>query len=121
MHEYFQEFVMASMQVGVDFAPCARQCRMQSMQDFDYTPDRVVAQLLDDFLKTEWKGFLKQKDLCCSPYTMTSDSMFILDHLPDHPQICLFTGGNGRAFKFSILLGRQVFKFALSLQIVHQS
>lgn len=82
---------------------------MQSMRDFDYTPDQVVAQLLDDFLKTEWKGFLKQKDLSCSPYTMTPDGLFILDHLPDHPQICLFAGGNGRAFKFSILLGRQEF------------
>lgn len=81
---------------------------MQSMTEFDYTPDPVVAQLLDDFLKTEWKGFLKQKDLSCSPYTMTPDGLFILDHLPDHPQICIFAGGNGRAFKFSILLGRQV-------------
>lgn len=99
-------YPVVAVQVGADFAPRARQCRMQSMREFDYTPDPVVAQLLDDFLKTEWKGFLKQKDLSCSPYTMTSDGLFILDHLPDHPQICIFAGGNGRAFKFSILLGR---------------
>lgn len=94
------------MQVGIDFAPTARQCRMKSMHDFDYKPDAFMAQLLDKFLKTEWKGFIKQKDLFCSPYTMTQDSMFVLDHVPDHPQICFFTGCNGRAFKFSILLGR---------------
>ena len=94
------------LQVGADFAPLARNCRLKSMHDFSYEPDALVAAALDMFLKTEWNGFQKRKDLYCSPYTMTKDGMFILDELPGHPQICLFTGGNGRAFKFSILLGR---------------
>ena len=97
----------SAFQVGADFAPLGRQCRMKSMHEFDYTPDQKVAELLNNFLMTEWKGcFIKQKDLFCSPYTMTSDSLFVLDHLPNHPHICFFTGCNGRAFKFSILLGR---------------
>ena len=94
------------MQVGVDFAPYARKCRLDSMQDFSYEPDALVAASLDMFLHAEWKGFQQRRDLSCSPYTMTADGMFILDQLPGHPQISLFTGGNGRAFKFSILLGR---------------
>jgi len=94
------------MQVGVDFAPHARSCRMKSMQNFSYKPDAMVAASLDTFLKAEWKGFLQRRDLYCSPYTMTADGMFILDQLPGFPQISLFTGGNGRAFKFSVLLGR---------------
>lgn len=94
------------VKVGADFAPLARNCRLKSMHDFSYEPDALVAAALDMFLKTEWNGFQKRKDLFCSPYTMTKDGMFILDELPGHPQICLFTGGNGRAFKFSILLGR---------------
>ncbi len=94
------------MQVGVDFAPLARNCRLKSMHHFSYKPDPMVAASLDMFLRTEWQGFLQPKDLYCSPYTMTPDGMFILDHLPGYSQISLFTGGNGRAFKFSILLGR---------------
>ncbi|KAL0053637.1 hypothetical protein WJX82_008652 [Trebouxia sp. C0006] len=94
------------VKVGVDFAPHARSCRMKSMQNFSYKPDAMVAASLDTFLKAEWKGFLQRRDLYCSPYTMTADGMFILDQLPGFPQISLFTGGNGRAFKFSVLLGR---------------
>ena len=76
------------------------------MRDFSYVPDPSVADALDRFLKTEWQGFRQRKDLYCSPYTMTADGMFVLDQLPGHPEISLFTGGNGRAFKFSVLLGR---------------
>lgn len=76
------------------------------MRDFTYAPDQPVADALDRFLKTEWKGFLQCKDLYCSPYTMTSDGMFVLDQLPGYPEVSVFTGGNGRAFKFAILLGR---------------
>ena len=94
------------MQVGVDFAPHARSCRMKSMHNFSYKPDAMVAASLDTFLRAEWNGFLQRRDLFCSPYTMTADGMFILDQLPGFPQISLFTGGNGRAFKFSVLLGR---------------
>ena len=39
---------------------------------------------------------------------MTSDGMFVLDQLPGCPEVSVFTGGNGRAFKFAILLGRWV-------------
>ena len=78
------------------------------MRDFSYTPDQPVADALDRFLKTEWKGFLQCKDLFCSPYIMTSDGMFVLDQLPGCPEVSVFTGGNGRAFKFAILLGRWV-------------
>ena len=78
------------------------------MRDFSYTPDQSVADALDRFLKTEWTGFLQCKDLYCSPYTMTADGMFVLDQLPGYPEVSVFTGGNGRAFKFATLLGRCV-------------
>jgi len=91
---------------------------MKSMHNFSYKPDAMVAASLDTFLRTEWNGFLQRRDLYCSPYTMTADGMFILDHLPGFPQISLFTGGNGRAFKFSILLGRwaEWYRFLPALQ-----
>ncbi|KAL0039386.1 hypothetical protein WJX79_005724 [Trebouxia sp. C0005] len=44
------------------------------------------------------------------------NGMFILDQLPGFPQISLFTGGNGRAFKFSVLLGRCLSDLLLGLE-----
>ena len=38
---------------------------------------------------------------------MTPDGRFVLDRLPGRPEVALFCGGNGRAFKFAPLLGRQ--------------
>ena len=37
---------------------------------------------------------------------MTRDTLFVLDKLPGYPQISLFTGGSGQAFKFAPLLGK---------------
>lgn len=48
-------------------------------------------------------------------YTMTPDGMFILDVLPRYPEVAIFAGGCGRAFKFGILLGR----FVLPMAVVH--
>ena len=42
----------------------------------------------------------------CSPYTMTKDAMFVLDTVPEHPNVSVFSAGNGRAFKFGPMLGR---------------
>jgi len=49
---------------------------------------------------------LNCRDMQASPYTMTKDSFFVLDKLPAHPEVSMFTGGNGRAFKFAPLIGR---------------
>lgn len=46
------------------------------------------------------------RDMQSSPYTMTKDGYFVLDKLPGRPEVCMFTGGNGRAFKFAPLIGR---------------
>ncbi|KAA8497474.1 N-methyl-L-tryptophan oxidase [Porphyridium purpureum] len=93
--------------VGVDFAP-ARD-RMRSMSHFDYTPDEspggVVAQI-DAFVSERWGTLYgERQDMYTSPYAVTRDAMFVLDTLPGHPSVSLFTAGNGRAFKFAPLLG----------------
>jgi len=38
-------------------------------------------------------------------YTSTPDRRFILDRHPAHPEVALFTGGSGHAFKFCRVLG----------------
>jgi len=63
-------------------------------------------QLLDRFLRHNWEGIGECVGLYCSPYTMTQDTLFVLDKLPGYPQISLFTGGSGQAFKFAPLLGK---------------
>ena len=37
---------------------------------------------------------------------MTPDQDFVLGYLPGHPDVAVFTGGSGRAFKFGPLLGK---------------
>ena len=39
-------------------------------------------------------------------YTNTPDNHFIIDTLPDHPQVAVTAGFSGHGFKFSILMGR---------------
>lgn len=92
--------------MGVDFAPNTPAFRFRSMMDFRYDPDPEIVGLLDDFLMTGWEGVTAAREMHCSPYTMTRDQNFVLDRVPGHPEIVLFTGGNGRAFKFGPLIGR---------------
>ena len=42
-------------------------------------------------------------DVCM--YTSTPDRRFVLDRHPRHPEVALFTGGSGHAFKFARVLG----------------
>ena len=42
-------------------------------------------------------------DSHCHPYTMTKDSFFVMDKVA--PNVAVFSGGSGRAFKFGPLIG----------------
>jgi monomeric sarcosine oxidase len=46
-------------------------------------------------------------------YTLTPDSHFVLDFLPQTTNIILFTGGSGQAFKFTPLIGSILAELAL--------
>lgn len=48
-------------------------------------------------------GALTHASVCL--YTNTPDEDFILDRHPDHPEVVLFAGGSGHAFKFAPVLG----------------
>ena len=48
-------------------------------------------------------GALAHASVCL--YTNTPDEDFILDRHPGHPEVALFAGGSGHAFKFAPVLG----------------
>lgn len=94
--------------VGIDFTPESDAFRTQDMKSFHYEPHPDVCQIVDDFLAHAWAPgtYGKRLDFVCSPYSMTPDNYFVLDTLPGIPEVCVFTGGCGRAFKFAPLLGK---------------
>ena len=48
-------------------------------------------------------GRCTRSDVCL--YTTTPDRRFVLDRHPEHPEVALFSGGSGHAFKFAPVLG----------------
>jgi len=55
-------------------------------------------------------GPVKEVRTCL--YTMTPDEHFIIDHLPDHPNIVYGAGFSGHGFKFGILIGKMLAEMA---------
>jgi sarcosine oxidase len=72
----------------------------------DFEPDVEIEAYQEAWLKEHIPGFLGPKlytKTCL--YTLTKDRGFILDSLPDHPNIYMFVGA-GHAFKWASLFGR---------------
>jgi sarcosine oxidase len=105
------------VKVGVDFTPREPGHVEASMAGFRRGADPGVAEMMDAFLAEHWTGAeLERVDLQCSPYTMTRDGAFVLDRLPGCPEVVVFTGGSGRAFKFGPLLGRLMAELARGVE-----
>ncbi|WP_141331572.1 FAD-dependent oxidoreductase [Myxococcus sp. AB025B] len=77
--------------------------------------DPRMVDLLNTFMREHFRGL---QSLAVDPvgclYTMTPDLNFVLDVLPGHPDVLLFTGDTGQAFKFAPLLGRILSELALT-------
>ena len=71
-----------------------------------FDPDPTRIQRYRDFLERYIPGFLGPElyTRTC-PYTLPPDQHFVLDTLPEHPQISVVVGA-GHAFKFASLIGR---------------
>ena len=78
-----------------------------------FEPDRIRLQRYRDFLGRHLPGFLGPElyTRTC-PYTIPPDQNFVLDTLPEHPQISVVIGA-GHAFKFAGLIGRILSELAL--------
>ena len=99
------------IKVGVDYTP--EHLVTESMAGFQRGPDPQVVANMDKFIAEHWEGVGERVDMQCSPYCMTKDSYFVLDTLPGLPQVTIFSGGSGRAFKFGPLLGKVLAELAL--------
>lgn len=90
--------------VGADYSPARHH--YETMDNFEHEADSGVRQEMSDFLAKQWgELYAGEVDMMVSPYAMTKDAMFVLDVLPNHPNVSIFTAGNGRAFKFAPMLG----------------
>ncbi len=78
-----------------------------------FAPDPVRLERYRDFLGRHIPGFLGPElyTKTC-PYTIPPDQNFVLDALPEHPQIAVAIGA-GHAFKFASLIGRIMSELAL--------
>jgi glycine/D-amino acid oxidase-like deaminating enzyme len=90
----------AYVKVGVDFRTGESLADMESFCD---KGSEDVLQLMDGWVKEHLPGAGSRVDSFCHPYTMTTDSYFIMDKVT--PNVAVFSGGSGRAFKFGPLLG----------------
>jgi len=78
-----------------------------------FEPDPVRVKRYRDFLSRHVPGFLGPElyTKTC-PYTIPPDQNFVIDTLPEHPQISVAIGA-GHAFKFASLIGRILSELAL--------
>jgi glycine/D-amino acid oxidase-like deaminating enzyme len=88
------------VKVGVDFRTGES---LVDMESFCYNGSEDVLKLMDGWVKEHLPVAGSRVDSYCHPYTMTSDSYFIMDKVA--PNVAMFAGGSGRAFKFGPLLG----------------
>lgn len=78
-----------------------------------FEPEPEMTALLDRWLADHIPGFLgpKMYTRTCL-YTMTKDRDFVVDRLPEHPQIIVYCGA-GHAYKFASLLGKSMSEMAI--------
>ena len=88
------------VKVGVDFPTGSS---LSDMSSFGYNGSEEVLNLTDEWVNEHLPGVGSWIDSQCHPYTMTSGSFFVMDTIT--PNITVFSGGTGRAFKFGPLLG----------------
>jgi monomeric sarcosine oxidase len=72
-----------------------------------YQPDPKILSHLGRFLQRRFNA-VSQTPTDCSTclYTFSTDGQMVLDRLPGHPNVAIFTGDSGRGFKFTPLVGR---------------
>lgn len=93
------------IKVGVDFKTTKDVDVPETMDMFEYDTMPQVLEMMDGFVAEHLEGNPKRVQDFVSPYTMTKDSYFVMDTLPNYPNVALFSGGSGRAFKFAPLIG----------------
>ena len=96
------------IKAGIDWAP--QELRVAEPNAMATEPPPRLVELLDTFLFNNVEGVQERVETVMSPYSMTSDVNFVLDRLS--PNLSLFTGGSGQAFKFAPLIGDSLARLA---------
>lgn len=104
------------IKVGVDFKTLDPRDTPATMQHFDYTPSPKVLAMIEDWVRNNLNGVGRRTSEYVAPYSMTPDPYFVLDALPQTPELIVFAGGSGRAFKFGPLLGECLAALARDVQ-----
>lgn len=80
-----------------------------------YEPEAKQVKLIADKVKELLPGidWSKPTDPETCLYSKTFDGQFIIDTLPDNPNICVIGGGSGHMFKFCALIGRLVYELLI--------
>jgi glycine/D-amino acid oxidase-like deaminating enzyme len=80
-----------------------------------YTPDPAILEEIGAFLQRRFEGVRPEPhDAKTCLYTMSHDYQMILDQLPGHPRVAIFSGDSGRGFKYTPLFGRILVDLATS-------
>jgi monomeric sarcosine oxidase len=88
-------------------------CKFTDPNLLTYQPDQEILSQLGGFLQERFNGVSSvATDPTTCLYTMSSDFQMVLDTLPGHPNVAIFTGDSGRGFKFTPLIGRSLVDLA---------
>jgi monomeric sarcosine oxidase len=99
------------IKVGADFT----FHKSSAPPDAPPQPDQRILRRLDKFMLAHFNGLKSTStEAVGCLYTMTPDVNFVIDLVPGHENIALFTGDTGQAFKFTPILGKILSELALS-------
>ncbi len=90
------------VKVGMHVQP-GRQTAVEHIDRATHASDETAIRSVLHRFMPDASGSVVQASVCM--YTNTPDEHFILDRHPDHPEVVIFSGGSGHAFKFALVLG----------------
>jgi len=94
------------IKASADFAYCYN--KYTDPDQCTYRPDPEILKQLGRFLQGRFNGVsptpTEPPSTCL--YTFSADGQMVLDALPGHPNVAIFTLDSGRGFKFTPLVGR---------------
>ena len=91
------------VKVGIDWTSSDLKYP-QFSEAITYAPPENLLQIMDDFVSEYLVGVKQRFHAQLSPYTMSSDVQFCLDHLSAN--VAVFSHGSGQSFKFAPMIGK---------------
>jgi monomeric sarcosine oxidase len=95
--------VAGALKLGADYT----NATFSDPEQCSHRPDRQILAEIAVFAQSRFHGIdpIPLSASACL-YTMSPDAQMVLDRLPGHPGVAIFTGDSGRGFKFAPWCGR---------------